>query len=96
VWEFCVEVVNNNIKQTFNAQTDMKWRDFLNEVHQHLNSPRSEVQVGFRISGDGGPMLYLATEHDWNLAIAWLVGKAQAAQTRPASMEVKNMVRHSI
>ncbi len=41
-------------------------------------------------------MSYLATEHDWNLAIARLVGKAQAVRTRPVSMEVKNMVRHSI
>ncbi|KAH9011760.1 hypothetical protein EDB84DRAFT_1569547 [Lactarius hengduanensis] len=91
VWEFRVEVVDGKIKHTFNAQTDMKWRDFLEEVRRHFDRPCSEIQVGYRISGETGAMSYLASEYDWNNAIAQLLGKVRSARTRAVSMEVKNM-----
>ncbi|KAI9428500.1 hypothetical protein H4582DRAFT_2091912 [Lactarius indigo] len=91
IWEFRVEVVDENIKHTFNAHTDMKWYEFLDEVHRHFEKPRSEVRVGFRISGDAGAMSYLASEYDWDDAIARLMGKVRSARTRAVSMEIKNM-----
>ncbi|KAI9431984.1 hypothetical protein H4582DRAFT_2084258 [Lactarius indigo] len=91
VWEFRVEVVDDNIKHTFNAHTDMRWYEFLDEVHRHFDRPRSEVRVGFRISGDAGAMSYLASEYDWNDALARLLGKVRSAWTRVVSMEIKNM-----
>ncbi|KAH9056713.1 hypothetical protein EDB87DRAFT_1686958 [Lactarius vividus] len=91
VWEFHVEVVDDNIKHTFNAHTDMKWYEFLDEVHRHFERPRSEVHVAFRISGDAGAMSYLASEYDWNDAIAWLLGKVWSTWMRAVSMEIKNM-----
>ncbi|KAH9038163.1 hypothetical protein EDB84DRAFT_1560452 [Lactarius hengduanensis] len=91
VWEFRVEVVDGKIKHTFNAQTDMKWHDFLEEVRRHFDRPCSEIQVGYRISGETGAMSYLASEYDWNNAIAQLLGKVRSARTRAVSMEVKNM-----
>ncbi|KAI9432510.1 hypothetical protein H4582DRAFT_2061704 [Lactarius indigo] len=91
VWEFRVDVVDENIRHTFNAHTDMKWYEFLDEVYRHFERPRSEVRVGFRISGDAGAMSYLASENDWNNAVARLLGKVRSAQTRAVSMEIKNM-----
>ncbi|KAH9066338.1 hypothetical protein EDB87DRAFT_1679081 [Lactarius vividus] len=91
VWEFRVEVVDDNIKHTFNAQTDMKWYEFLDVVHRHFERPRSEVRVAFWISGDAGAMSYLASEYDWNDAIARLLGKVRSARMRVVSMEIKNM-----
>ncbi|KAI9439132.1 hypothetical protein H4582DRAFT_2056971 [Lactarius indigo] len=91
VWEFRVDVVDENIRHTFNAHTDMKWYEFLDEVYQHFERPRSEVRVGFRISGDAGVMSYLVSENDWNNAVARLLGKVRSARTRAVSMEIKNM-----
>ncbi|KAI9436697.1 hypothetical protein H4582DRAFT_2078387 [Lactarius indigo] len=91
VWEFRVEVVDDNIKHTFNAHTDMKWHEFLDEVHRHFERLRSEVRVGYRISGDTGAMSYLSSEYDWNDALARLMGKVRSARTRAVSMEIKNM-----
>ncbi|KAI9429411.1 hypothetical protein H4582DRAFT_2089266 [Lactarius indigo] len=91
VWEFRVEVIDDNIKHTFNAHTGMKWYELLDEVHRHFERPRSEVRVGYRISGDTGAMSYLASEYDWNDAIARLLGKVRSARTRAVSMEIKNM-----
>ncbi|KAH9060642.1 hypothetical protein EDB87DRAFT_1576783 [Lactarius vividus] len=82
VWEFRIEVNDDNIKHTFNAHTDMKWYEFLDEVHRHFERPRSEVHVAFRISGDAGAMSYLASEYDWNDAIAWLLGKQPSTTSK--------------
>ncbi|KAH9016711.1 hypothetical protein EDB84DRAFT_1443040 [Lactarius hengduanensis] len=84
VWEFRVEVVDGKIKHTFNAQTDMKWRNFLEEV-------RLRYKWGTGSVGETGAMSYLASEYDWNNAIAQLLGKVRSARTRAVSMEVKNM-----
>ncbi|KAH9007421.1 hypothetical protein EDB84DRAFT_1572907 [Lactarius hengduanensis] len=91
VWQFRVEVVDGKIKHTFHVQTDMKWRDFLDEVRHHFDCPHREVQVGYRISGEAGAMSYLASENDWDNAIAQLLGKVRSARTRAVSMEIKNM-----
>ncbi|KAH9073602.1 hypothetical protein EDB83DRAFT_2516495 [Lactarius deliciosus] len=83
--------VDGKIKHTFHAQTDMKWRDFLDEVRHHFDYPHREVQVGYRISGEAGAMSYLASENDWDNAIVQLLGKVRSARTRAVSMEIKNM-----
>ncbi|KAI9429240.1 hypothetical protein H4582DRAFT_2089715 [Lactarius indigo] len=91
VWEFRIEVVDDNIKHTFNAHTNMKWYNFLDKVHWHFDRPHSEVCVGFQISGDAGAMSYLASEYDWDDMLAWLLGKVKSTRTHAVSMEIKNM-----
>ncbi|KAI9431270.1 hypothetical protein H4582DRAFT_2085253 [Lactarius indigo] len=91
VWQFQIEVVDDHIKHTFTAQTDMKWKDFLNEVHQYFDAPRSEVKIAFRISGEPGTMSSLASEEEWTNAIVRLQEKVKSARTRAVSMEIKNM-----
>ncbi len=94
MWQFHVEVVDNNIRHTFTAQTDMKWEDFREEMHQYFDKTCGEVQVGFQISGEPSTMSYLESEDDWDDAVTRLVERMRAAWTRPVSMEIKNMVRH--
>ena len=41
VWLFAVEVINNNLKHTFDTKTNMDWWDFQEEVHNCLKKPTS-------------------------------------------------------
>jgi hypothetical protein len=86
-----VEVIDNNIKHALDAQTDMKWVDFVDKVHDQFGKPHAKVQLVYRI-GDSGVMSYLAHKDDWDKAMEQLRGRIKAARTRAVSMEVKNMV----
>ena len=63
-----VEVIDKNIKQTFDAQTNIKWLDFQDKVLHRLEKASSEVQLVHCI-GETGAMLYLAGESDWDIAM---------------------------
>ena len=86
-----VEVVDKNIKQTFDAQTNIEWLDFQDKVLHHLEKASSEVRLVHRI-GETGAMSYLAGESDWDIAMCRLRGKIRSARTRPVSLEIKNVV----
>ena len=86
-----VEVIDNNIKHSFDAWTNMEWVDILDEVHNHFGRPRAEVQLVYRF-GDTGVMLYLADKSDWDKAMCQLRGRIKAAWTRAVSMEIRNIV----
>ena len=58
VWLFVVEIINNNIKHTFDAKTDMDWWEFQEEVHNCLKKRNSEVAIVYRI-GETGAMSHL-------------------------------------
>ena len=92
VWEFCVDVVSENIKRRFTAQTDMEWQTFLNKALEYFNTPDGMVQLGFQFNGEAGPMSMLMDEEEWADAMVQLRDKIKAARTRPASMEIKNTV----
>ena len=91
MWHFVVEVVDKNIKQTFDAQTNIEWLDFQDKVLHHLEKASSEVWLVHRI-GETGAMLYLAGESDWDIAMCRLQGKIRSARTHPVSLEIKNVV----
>ena len=86
-----VEVIDKNLKQTFDAQTNMAWLEFQDKVYSHLDKPHSDVQLVYCI-GETGAMLYLANESDWDIAMCQLQGKIWAVQTCPVLMEIKNVV----
>ena len=91
VWLFAVEVINNNLKHTFDVKTNMDWWDFQEEVHNHLEKPTSRVAIVYRI-GETGAMSHLEGEANWNKAMCWLQGKIRTVQTCPVLMEIKNKV----
>ena len=91
MWQFVVEVIDKNLKQMFDAQTDMEWLEFQDKVHSRLDKPHSNVQLVYRI-GETGAMSYLANESDWDIAMCQLRGKIRAARTRPVLMEIRNVV----
>jgi len=72
VREFQVDVVDNNVKHTFTAHTDMEWHVFSEETHRYIASPCSEVLLGFRLSGNTGAMSYIRSEEDWARAVVQL------------------------
>ena len=91
MWHFVVEVIDNNIKHAFDAQTDIDWVDLLDEVHNQFGKARAEVQLAYRI-GETGVMSCLANKNDWDKALCQLRGRIKAARTRAVSMEIKNIV----
>ena len=66
-----VEVIDKNIKEPFDAQTDIEWLDFQDKVLHRLKKASSEVRLVHRI-GEMGVMLYLAGESDWDVAMSRL------------------------
>ena len=91
VWLFVVEVINNNLKHTFDTKTDMDWWDFQEEVHNCLEKPTSKVAIVYCI-GETGAMLHLEGEANWKNAMCQLQGKIWTAWTHQVSMELKNKV----
>ena len=74
VWQFQVEVCYEDVKQTFTAQTDTTWEEFLENVYNLLSGPHSDVQLEFQL-GETGQMLCLASEQDWAIAIDGVCAK---------------------
>ena len=74
VWQFQVEVFYEDVKQTFTAQTDTTWEEFLENVYNLLSGPHSDVQLEFQL-GETGQMSCLASEQDWAIAIDGVCAK---------------------
>ena len=91
MWHFVVVIIDNNIKHSFNAQTDMEWSDIIDEVHSYIRKPRAEIQLGYCF-GETGVMTYLADKSDWDKAMCQLQGRIKAARTCAVSMEIKHIV----
>lgn len=90
-----MEVIDGNIRRTFEAQTNMKWLDFYKEAHKRFSKPHSEVELGYRIGDKTGAVSYLGCESEWDKALCQLREKVQAARTRPVSMDIKNIVSYT-
>ena len=69
------------------------WEEFLENVHDLLSGPRSNVQLGFQL-GETGWMSCLASEQDWAIAIDGVCAKVRSARTHAVLMEIKDMVSH--
>jgi hypothetical protein len=95
VWQFQVEVIDDNIKHTFTAQTDKTWGEFSEEVYRYLAS-HSGVDLRFRFGRETCPMSYLRSEEDWAKAVALLQEKIKSARQLAVSMQIKNLVSHAV
>ncbi|KAI0288225.1 hypothetical protein BC826DRAFT_1107919 [Russula brevipes] len=91
VWQFMVEVTDDHTRNTFEAHTDMVWREFIEEAHGHINKPREDVRFGYRVRGESRPMSYLTCESEWKVALDHMKERVLAARTRAVCMELKNM-----
>lgn len=96
MWEFHVDVVNDNIKRNFTARTDMEWETFLDKVLEYFNTPGSVVELGYQFNREAGAMSMLTDEQEWAEAMARLWEKIKAAQKCAASMEIKNTVSQAV
>lgn len=89
-WVFEVVVIVDDVRHTFNAHTNMTWRDFIEKAHQHID--HDEVRLGYRLCGDRSAMSSLTCEFDWLGATGRVSERAVVARTRAVAMEIKNMV----
>jgi hypothetical protein len=92
VWQFLVNIIDERVKHSFSVQTNTAWRDFVDMAHQHIDKPRSDVRLGYRISGDTRAMSYLASEYDWDMLLRHVRERVVVARTRAVMVDVKNMV----
>ena len=74
MWHFVVEVIDNNMKHSFDAQTNIEWVDVLDEVYSHFGMAHAEVQLVYHI-GETGVMSYLVNRKDWDKARCQLRGR---------------------
>jgi hypothetical protein len=94
VWQFQVDVVDDNIKQMFTCQTDKMWSKFSEEAYRYFTAPHSEVWLRYQFSRES-TISYLQTEEQWAKALDWLHGNMRAAQWLAVTMKAKNVVSHA-
>lgn len=85
-------LTNNQILHTFDAQTNMTWGDFISKALRHIDQPRDDVRLVYRVSGSARAMSSLTCEYDWNAALRSVKEKVMTARTRAVFIEVKNVV----
>ena len=91
-----MEVIDDRVKHTFAAQSDMSWLNFQDDVLEHFTRQHDDVSIGYWFGGEAGPVLPVDCEADWKITIAWLQDKLLGAQMCAVSMEVKNLVSNMI
>ena len=90
VWIFPVELFEENTKRSFEARSDMTWKDFKDRIVARLDL--MEVRLNFRLNVDTRAWSDLSCEADFVDAMIRVAGKCLVARTREVTMEVKNMV----
>ncbi len=68
VFTFQVNVISNEAKHEFSAETDMSWKDFQVHVLKCLDNPQA-IQLTCKVLGDTGKASYLKDEDDFNTAM---------------------------
>ena len=90
VWVFLVEIIEDNAKRTFEARSDMSWKDFKDRVVARLDA--MDVRLNFRLNVDSRAWSNLSCEADFVDVMASVGDKCPMRRTRELVMEVKNMV----
>ncbi|KAF8264353.1 hypothetical protein EI94DRAFT_1703294 [Lactarius quietus] len=70
VWEFEVLVNENQVKQIFDARTDMSWYNFSDMACDHLSQPCDRIILGYKFTSDTGGMTELTCEPQWKKAMS--------------------------
>jgi hypothetical protein len=94
VWLFLVEIVEDNAKRTFEARSDMVWKDFRDRIVARLDA--MEVRLNFRLNVDGRAWSDLSCEADFVGAMTCVGDKCLVRRTREVVMEVKNVVSNRL
>lgn len=92
VWQFDVDITDGHINHTLVARTDVRWTEFFERVLAHLNQPRNEIRLGYRIRGDARGPSYLMCEADWDSALRRIRERIMSARKRAVTIEIKDMV----
>ena len=92
MWQFVVEVIDDNERHEFLASTSMTWRNFEERALSHINRPREQVTLGYHLNMDPCGMTQLTCENQWDAAQICVREKCLVAQTRAVMMEVRNLV----
>lgn len=94
VWLFPVDILEDNNKRTFEARSDMVWKDFKDRIVARLDA--MEVRLNFRLNVDTRAWSELSCEADFTDAMTRVGDKCLVARTREVFMEVKNVVSHRL
>ena len=87
---FLIEIIEGNIKHTFEARSDMSWKDFKDRVIARLGA--MDVCLNFHLNVDSRAWSNLSCEADFVDTMASVGDKCPMWLTRELVMEVKNMV----
>ena len=87
---FLVEIIEDNVKCTFEARSDMSWKEFKDCVVAHLDV--MDIHLNFRLNIDSRAWSNLSCKADFVDAMASVGDKCPMWRTRELVMEVKNMV----
>jgi hypothetical protein len=91
---FLVEVFEDNMKHTFEARTDMQWKEFKDNILARLDA--LDVRLNYRLNVDTRAWSDLTCKVDFTKAMVRVGDKALVARTREVSMEVKNVVSNRL
>jgi hypothetical protein len=95
VWLFPVEVFEDGNKHTFEARSDMEWKEFKDRVVARLNA--IDIRLNYRLNAaDSRAWSDLSCEADLTVAMTHLGAKALVARSRKVTMEVKNVVSNRL
>ena len=89
-------MLDDNIKQTFTAQTNKTWIEFSEEAYHYFAAPHSEVMLGFWFGRETGRWSYLQHEEEWTKALVQLHKKIRSVKLVAVAMQIKNMVSHAM
>jgi hypothetical protein len=92
VFSFQVDVISNDARREFTAETDIPWEDFRRRVFLYLENANRPVELACKVTGDTGRALHLKSEDDFKSAMGRLCHKANNARSRAVCLEIRNIV----
>ena len=87
---FLIEIIEDNVKRTFEVRSNMSWKDFKDRIIARLDA--MDVRLNFHLNVDSRAWSNLSCEADFVDAMASVGDKCPMRRTRELVMEVKNMV----
>ena len=89
VWIFPIELFEENTKHSFEARSDMTWKDFKDCIVAQLDL--MEVRLNFCLNVDTHAWSDLSCKANFVDTMICVAGKCLVAHTQEVTMEVKNM-----
>ena len=92
VFHFQTTVFTRDVKQEFNAETDISWEDFADRAKAFLDDTPKPIKLALKITGEAGKPTLILDTTAFRGVMARLVDKAMHARSKAVSVEVKNLV----